>query len=132
MPAKIPERFMDLLQGPNLAHLATVMKDGSPQVTPVWFDYDGEFVRINSAKGRVKDRNMRKDPRVALSIVDPRNPYRYIEIRGPVIEIAETGADEHIDRLARKYLNLDRYPDHKPDEIRVMYKIAPERVSTMG
>jgi PPOX class probable F420-dependent enzyme len=132
MTAKIPENFMDLVHEPAFAHLATVMKDGSPHVTPVWFDYDGECVRINSAKGRVKDRNMRNCPRVALSIMDPKNPYRYLEIRGSVIEITEEGADHHIDQLARKYLNMDRYPNRGPSEVRVMYKVLPARVSTMG
>ncbi len=132
MTAKIPEAFMDLIQKPAFASLATVMKDGSPHVTPVWFDYDGEFVRINSARGRVKDRNMRNHPKVALSIVDPRNPYRYMEIRGSVAQITEDGADSHIDQLAKKYLNVETYPHRSASEVRVLYRIAPEHVSTMG
>ncbi|MBZ5494993.1 MAG: PPOX class F420-dependent oxidoreductase [Acidobacteriia bacterium] len=132
MAAKIPENFIDLIQQPAFANLATLMKDGSPHVTPVWFDYDGEYVRINSAKGRVKDRNMRNNPRVALSIMDPKNPYRYLEIRGRVTEITEEGADQHIDRLAKKYLNVDSYPHRSAAEVRVLYKVTPEHVSTMG
>ena len=132
MAAKIPEQFMDLVQNPAFANLATVMKDGSPHVTPVWFDYDGEVVRVNSARGRVKDRNMRNNPRVALSIMDPKNPYRYLGIRGRVTEITEEGADAHIDRLAKKYLNVDKYPNRAPGEVRVLYRITPEHVSTMG
>jgi len=132
MAAEIPEKYMDLIQTPAFAHLATVMRDGSPHVTPVWFDYDGEYVRINSAKGRVKDRNMRNNPRVALSIMDPKNPYRYLEIRGRVTEITEEGADEHIDRLAKKYLNADRYPNRSAAEVRVLYKITAEHISSMG
>ena len=132
MVAKIPENFIDLIQQPAFANLATLMKDGSPHVTPVWFDYDGEYVRINSAKGRVKDRNMRNNPRVALSIMDPKNPYRYLEIRGRVTEITEEGADQHIDRLAKKYLNVDSYPHRSAAEVRVLYKVTPEHVSTMG
>jgi PPOX class probable F420-dependent enzyme len=131
MSAKIPEKFMDLVREPAFANLATVMKDGSPHVTPVWFDYDGECVRINSARGRVKDRNMRNHPQVALSIMDPKNPYRYLEIRGHVTEITEDGADEHIDRLAKKYLNVDTYPNRSTNEVRVLYRITPEHVSTM-
>jgi PPOX class probable F420-dependent enzyme len=132
MSAKIPDKFMDLVRQPAFANLATVMKDGSPHVTPVWFDYDGECVRINSARGRVKDRNMRNNPRVALSIMDPKNPYRYLEIRGHVTEITEAGADAHIDRLAKKYLNVDTYPHRAANEVRVLYRITPEHVSTMG
>ena len=132
MSAKIPENYMDLVQQPAFANLATLMKDGSPHVTPVWFDFDGQVVRVNSAKGRVKDRNMRNNPKVALAIVDPKNPYRYLEIRGSVVEITEAGADEHIDRLARKYLNVDRYPHRAPNEVRVLYKVVPEHVSCMG
>ncbi len=132
MTTSIPEQFMDLVRKPAFANLATVMKDGSPHVTPVWFDYDGTYVRINSAKGRVKDRNMRHNPMVALCIPDPQNPYRYLEIRGRVIEISEDGADEHIDELAKKYLNVDSYPHRTPTEVRVQYKIKAEHVSTMG
>ncbi len=132
MTTSIPEQFMDLIHKPAFANLATVMKDGSPHVTPVWFDYDGTYVRINSAKGRVKDRNMRHNPMVALCILDPQNPYRYLEIRGRVIDISEMGADEHIDKLAKKYLNVDSYPHRTPTEVRVQYKIKAEHISAMG
>ena len=108
------------------------MRDGSPQVTPVWVDYDGKYVRFNSALGRVKDKNIRRDPRVALSIVDPENPYRHLDIRGRVVEISREGADEHINRLSKKYLGKDVYPSRQPGEVRVMYKIEPQKVSTMG
>ena len=108
------------------------MPDGRPQVTPVWCDYDGKYVIVNSARGRRKDRNMRRDPRVALALVDPDNPYRYIEIRGQVAEITEQGAEEHIDRMAKKYLGLDKYPHRAPGEVRVLYKIRPEGFSSMG
>jgi PPOX class probable F420-dependent enzyme len=89
-------------------------------------------IRVNSAKGRVKDRNMRRNPHVALSIVDPDNAYRYLELRGRVVEITEAGADDHIDRLAKKYLGQDRYPYRRQGEVRVTYKIVPERGSSMG
>ena len=132
MAAKIPEKYLDLFQQPAFANLATLMPDGSPQVTPVWCDFDGEFVIINSAKGRVKDRNMRGNPRVALSIMDPKNPYRYLEIRGKVADISEKGADEHINKMAKKYMNVDTYPYRAPGEVRVLYRIRPERFSSMG
>jgi PPOX class probable F420-dependent enzyme len=133
MGESIPEGFMDLLtQKRAFAHLATLMPDGSPQVTPVWFDWDGETVRVNSARGRQKDRNMRRVARVALSIQDPDNPYRYLALRGVVTEVTEEGADAHIDSLAKKYLGVDSYPYRQPGEVRVIYKIRPERVSTVG
>jgi PPOX class probable F420-dependent enzyme len=132
MAAIIPQQFRDLLSKKAFASLATVMADGSPQVTPVWFDYDGTHLRVNSAKGRVKDRNMRRNARVALSIMDPENPYRHLSIRGRVEEITETGADDHIDSLAKKYLGKDRYPNRRPGEVRVIYRIRPEGVASMG
>jgi PPOX class probable F420-dependent enzyme len=132
MTAAIPEKFRDLLTKKAFAHLATVMPDGSPQVTPVWFDFDGSHVRINSAKGRVKDKNMRRNGQVALAIQDPDNPYRYLAVRGRVEEITEAGADAHIDSLTKKYLGQDRYPNRRPGEIRVIYRIRAERVSSMG
>lgn len=132
MTATIPEKFRDLLTKKTFAHLATIMPDGSPQVTPVWFDFDGGHVRINSAKGRVKDKNMRRNGQVALAIQDPENPYRYLALRGRVEEITEAGADAHIDFLAKKYLGQDRYPYRQPGEVRVIYRIRPERVSSMG
>jgi PPOX class probable F420-dependent enzyme len=132
MAATIPQQYLDLFDKKAFAHLATLMADGRPQVTPVWCDFDGTSVRINSAKGRVKDRNMRRDPRVTLAIQDPDNPYRYLEIRGHVVEITEAGADAHIDSLAKKYLGVDKYPDRREGEIRVMYKIQPDHTSTMG
>jgi PPOX class probable F420-dependent enzyme len=131
MGAMIPDRFKDIFSKVAFAHLATLMPDGSPQVTPVWCDLDGNNVRVNSAKGRVKDRNMRRDKTVALSIQDPDNPYRYIAVQGEVVEITEQGADAHIDLLAKKYLGKDKYPFRGPGEVRVMYKIQPAKVHTM-
>jgi len=132
MAATIPEQFKDLFTKVAFAHLATLMADGSPQVTPVWVDYDGAYVRVNSAKGRVKDKNMRRDRRVALSIQDPDNPYRYLAIQGDVVEITENGADAHIDALAKKYLGKERYPYRSPGEVRVIYKIRPNKASSSG
>jgi PPOX class probable F420-dependent enzyme len=108
------------------------MPDGSPQVTPVWFDWDGTYVRVNSAEGRMKDRNMRRDARVSVELMDPDNAYRYMEIRGRVAEITQEGAEEHIDALAHKYIGQERYPWRAPGERRVTYKILPEKISTMG
>ena len=125
--------YRDLLtQKKALAELATVMADGSPQVTPVWFDYDGTNIRVNTAKGRVKARNMQLGSKVALAIVDPDNAYRYLQVRGTVKRVTEDGAAAHIDTLAKKYLGKDKYPWHQPGDVRVMYEIAPERAHGMG
>jgi PPOX class probable F420-dependent enzyme len=132
MPDVIPEKFRDLFNKKAFASLTTIMPDGSPQTTPVWCDSDGEHVIFNSAKGRQKDRNVRRDPRVAMAIIDPDNPYRYLEIRGKVVEITEQGADTHIDKMAKKYLDKDKYPFRQPGEVRVMYKIRPEHTTNMG
>ena len=128
----VPEKYRDLFNKKAFASLATLMPDGQPQVTPVWCDFDGQHVIVNSAKGRQKDRNMRRDGRVSLSIQDPENPYRYLEIRGKVVVVTEAGADEQIDKLARKYLGKDKYPYAQPGEVRVTYRIEPEHFSSMG
>lgn len=128
----IPEKFLDLFNKKAFANLGTLMPDGRPQVTPVWIDFDGEHVIFNSAKGRQKDRNVRREPRVALAIMDPDNPYRYLEIRGRVVEITEQGAAAHIDKMAKKYIGKDKYPWGKPGEVRVIYKIKPEHTTVMG
>lgn len=130
--AAIPEKYLDLTKKKAFAQLATLMPDGSPHVSPVWFEYDGKNIVINSAKGRVKDKNMRRDPRVGLDIVDPENPYRHLSIRGRVVEITEKGSDDHIDKLAKNYLGVDTYPNRRAGEVRVIYKIEPERTFTMG
>jgi PPOX class probable F420-dependent enzyme len=129
----IPEKYLDLLQKKKaFASLATLMPDGSPQVTPVWFDYKDGAIRVNTAKGRVKARNMKERAPVALSIMDPDNAYRYIQVRGKVRRITENGADAHIDSLAKKYLGQDKYPYAQPGETRVIYEIEPASASTMG
>ena len=130
--ATIPENYRDLFTKKAFAHLATVGRDGAPQVTPVWVDWDGTHVRFNTAKGRVKDRKLRNNPNVALSIQDPDNPYRYVQVIGRVVEMTESGADAHIDALAKRYLGQDRYPFRRPDEVRVTVKVTPERVQGMG
>ncbi len=129
----IPEKYLDLLrQKKAFANLATLMPDGRPQVTPVWIDYDGESLIFNSARGRQKDLNVRRDPRVSLSIVDPDNPYRYLEVRGRVFDITQEGADASIDKPAKKYLGVDKYPYAQPGEVRVIYKVRPEHVHGNG
>jgi PPOX class probable F420-dependent enzyme len=132
MPA-IPEQFLDLLQQKTaFANLATLMPDGTPQVTPVWFDYKDGRIRVNTAKGRVKARNMKEGSPVALAIMDPENPYRYVQIRGRVQRVAEQAANAHIDSLAKKYLGKDKYPFAQPGEVRVMYEIEPISASGMN
>jgi PPOX class probable F420-dependent enzyme len=132
MAEQLPEKYADLLQKKAFANLGTLNSDGSPQVTPVWVDYDGKHVRVNSALGRQKDKNIRRDPRVSLAIQDPENPYRYLEIRGRVVEATEKGADDHINSLAKKYLGKDVYPFRQAGEKRVLYKIEPQKFSAMG
>ena len=112
-------------EGKNMATIATVMPDGSPQATVVWIDTDGENVLFNTAEGRVKTNNLRRDPRVAVSVVNADNPYEQVTIRGRVTEMIHEGADDHINALAKKYLGLDEYPHRQPDERRVIVKIAP-------
>jgi PPOX class probable F420-dependent enzyme len=124
----IPEEYLDLFQKRAFAHLATLMQDGSPQVTPVWIDFDGTHILVNSARGRVKDRNMRRDPRVAIEIIDPDDPYRYFQVQGKVVEITEEGAADHIDKMAQKYLGKERYPYRRPGETRILYKVLPEKI----
>jgi PPOX class probable F420-dependent enzyme len=120
-----PEKFLDLLKDETKAYLflATTMPDGSPQVTPIWFNTDGEYILINSNEGRVKDRNMKARPKVAMVIQDPSTPYRYLQIRGEVVEYIREGADEHINQLSLKY---DNEPwTYREGQKRIIYKIKP-------
>lgn len=126
---KIPESHMRLFMEPVVASLATVMPDGRPQVNPVWCDYDGTYVRINSSAGRQKDKNLKKRSYATLLLVDPSDPFYWIEVRGHVAEITTEGANAHIDSLAKKYLGKEKYPWYKPDETRVTYKIEPDRIN---
>jgi PPOX class probable F420-dependent enzyme len=122
MNAVIPEQYADLFEKQAFGSLSTLMK----------VDFDGKHVRFNSAKGRIKDKNIRRDPRVAIALQDPANPYRYIEVRGRVVEITEKGADDHINKLSQKYLGKPVYPFRQPGEVRVMYKIEAQKISSMG
>ncbi len=130
MTTKIPENYLDLFEKRAFAHLGTIMPDGQPQINPVWVDFDGEYVLVNTSRGRQKDRNMQARPQVTVEIQDPDNPYRYMEVRGRVAEAVEEGALDHINKMAKKYTGADKYPNLKPGEVRVIYKIKPERVLT--
>jgi PPOX class probable F420-dependent enzyme len=131
--AEVPEKYRDLLQQKKaFAVLATLMPDGSPQVTPVWFDLTAGILRINTAKGRTKARNLKPGVAVATAILDPDNPYRYVQIRGRVRRVTEDGADAHIDALAKKYLGVDKYPRRQPGEVRMTVEIEPTSITGMG
>lgn len=131
-PGPIPSEYLDLFQKKAFGHLATLMPDGTPHVTSVYVDFDGKHILINSAKGRLKDRNMEQRPHVAIEITDPENSDRYLMIRGPVVEITEDGADAHLDKLAQRYLDKESYPPSMryPGEVRCLYKIEPKHVTT--
>ena len=131
MSASLPEGVKKLFLAPNFAHLATLMPDGSPQVSPVWVDVEGDRILVNTAEGRAKPRNVRRDPRVAISIHQQDNPYSSAFIRGRVVEITHEGAEDHIHKMAKKYLGQDRYPYLQPEEQRVILVIEPEQVSSM-
>jgi PPOX class probable F420-dependent enzyme len=118
-----------LLSEPNIAFLATLMKDGLPQVTPVWLDVEGDIILVSTSAGRQKPRNVERDPRVALSVTDRHNSYRWVSIRGRVIEVTTDGADALIDKLARKYLGQATYPFRQPGEVRLTFRIEAEAVS---
>ncbi len=130
--ARLPDPVRKLIEEPNFGELATLMPDGSPQVTPIWLDTDGEYVYINTAEGRQKPRNLYRDPRVALDVWDRNNPYRHVAIRGRVVELTHEGADASIDRLAKKYIGQDKYPWRQPGEQRVLVKIEPTHVNASG
>ncbi len=129
--ATIPASHIGILKTTAFAHLSTLMADGSPQTSPVWIDEKDGHVLVNSARGRVKDLNMERDARVAVSVTDPENPYRGLMIRGRVVRITQEGADAHIDALAHRYMGKD-YPFRAPGEVRVLYYIEPTSVAVLG
>ena len=131
---KLSPGAVKLLQEKQIAQFGTLMPDGSPQLTPVWVDVepDGGHVLVNTAEGRVKMKNIARDPRVAVSVVDAQNPFRYAILRGRIVERRHEGADAHIDSLAKKYLGQDKYPLHRADEQRVILRIKPEHVLEQG
>ncbi len=128
----IPDQALDLLESKALAHVATIGTSGEPQVNPVWFDWDGEYLRFSQTETRQKKRNLERDPRVALSIVDSENPYRYLEIRGRLTAIEPDPDNAFIDAMANKYLGVDEYPWHNPGDVRVVMVIEPVRTTGMG
>lgn len=132
MSTTVPESHKDLFDKRAFGSFTTLMPDGSPQTTPVWVDFENGKVVVNTALGRQKDKNVRRDPRVAITLIDPENPYRYLEVRGQVDEITTEGAAAHIDKMAKKYMGVDKYPYAQPGEQRVLFKITPQKFSTMG
>ena len=118
-----------LLLDKNFAFISTLMSDGSPQVTPTWIDIEDSVILINTAEGRIKHKNISRDPRVAVSVIHHNNPYNMVSIRGIATEQTNEGADEHIDKLAKKYLGVDKYPMRSPNEKRIIVKIKPEKIS---
>jgi PPOX class probable F420-dependent enzyme len=130
--ATLSPGLQKLLTEPVSCQISTLMPNGEPQITQVWVDSDGEHILVNTAEGRQKSRNVRRDPRVAVQVIDPGNAWRLATIRGRVVEVTPEGADQHIDRLAKKYLGVDSYPFRNPDETRLTMKIVPEHISEMG
>ena len=129
---QIPKGYRDLLETTALIHVATIGPDGEPQSNPVWFDWDGEHVKFSQTKTRQKYRNVGRDPRIAVSIVDPENPYRYLEVRGKVTEIEEDPDLDFINAMSKKYLGMDEYPNHQPGDERVVLYVKPEHTTQMG
>ena len=128
----VPEDYKDLLSSTALVHVATIGPKDEPQSNPVWFDWDGEHVKFSQTKTRQKYRNLNRDPRIALSVVDPQNPYRYLEIRGEVTQIEEDPDLDFINSMAKKYLGLDKYPNHQPGDERVVILVKPRHTTQMG
>ena len=128
----IPEGYEDLMESTALVHVATVGPKGEPQNTPVWFGWDGSHIKFSQTKTRQKYRNVHREPRVALSIVDPQNPYRYLEVRGEVARIEEDPENDFINAMAKKYMGVDEYPMHQPGDERVVLYVKPQHTTQMG
>jgi PPOX class probable F420-dependent enzyme len=128
MAAVLSKESLTLIDRPIIAHLATIDSKGRPQITPLWIDHDGNDILVNTAEGRAKANNMRHDPNVGISLVDPQNPYAVVSLRGVVTDITTEGADAHIDALAKKYMGVDKYPNHSDDEVRIKVRISPEHI----
>jgi PPOX class probable F420-dependent enzyme len=129
---KIPEQHQNILESKGFAHVATIGPHGEPQSTPVWFDWDGQYIRFSQTKTRQKYRNLRRDPHIALSITDPNNPYHYLEVRGKVARIEEDPNKKFIDSMAKKYMGEDKYPWSQPGEERVVVYVQPEHITSQG
>lgn len=132
MAVKLTDAQRKLLDDKNFAHLATIGANGEPQVTPVWIEYDGTHVLFNTEEKRAKTKHMRDNPKVAICVSNAENQYQYVEIRGTVVEMTTEGAFEHIDRLAKQYMGVEKYPLHKEGDVRVIVKVAPEKVLGMN
>ena|SRR5438045_2372705 len=128
----IPENYRDILEGKSFAHVATIGPKGEPQNNPVWFDWDGQHLKFSQTTKRQKYRNLKREPRVAISVVDPANPYRYIEIRGRVVRVDEDPNFAFIDKMAKKYIGQEKYPWHQPGDERVVVVVEPEHTTQMG
>jgi PPOX class probable F420-dependent enzyme len=128
---QITEPMSELFRGKNFGYLSTLMKDGSPQVTEIWVDFEDGNIIVNTAEGRLKHKNISRDPRIAICVVDHNNPYHMVIVRGRVVEQTKKGAEEHIDKLAKKYLGVDKYPTElrSPDEKRIIVRIKPEKAT---
>jgi PPOX class probable F420-dependent enzyme len=125
----LTEKALKLISGRNLAHIATISRDGMPQLSQVWVDHEGNtYILINTAEGRAKVRNLRRDPRVVISVVDSANPYNTVTIRGRATEITHSGAEEHIDKMAKKYQGKNKFKKSSPAEVRVLIKVLPEKI----
>jgi PPOX class probable F420-dependent enzyme len=129
MAIELSEKAKGLLKGKNFANVATVRKDGSPQVSPIWVDFDGTHIILNSEEKRAKVKNLKRDPRVAVSVFNQANPYEYVQISGRVTEITTEGGAEGIDKMAQKYLGQEKYPGNKPGDVRVVIRIEPEKIT---
>lgn len=128
----IPEEYKDLLEKKGFAHVATIGPKGEPQSNPVWFDWDGKNVLFSQTKTRQKVANLEDEPRIAISIQDPENPYRYLEIRGRVASVDEDTGNKFINSMAKKYMDKDEYPWHQPGDERVVVRVEPVHTSQMG
>jgi PPOX class probable F420-dependent enzyme len=132
MAATLSPGFQKLLREPAYCQLATLMPGGAPHITQTWVDTDGEHILINTFDGSQKSRNVRRDPRVAVNVVDPTNPWRIANVRGRVVEVTTQDADRHIDQLARKYLGAETYPRRTPSQVRLILKITADKINTIG
>jgi PPOX class probable F420-dependent enzyme len=132
MADTLSPKARELISRPVLASLATLNPDGSPQITPLWIDLEGDNVLFNTAQGRIKARNLEKDSRVAVSVIDPDDPYNVVALRGTVVDVSAEGADAHIDSLAKKYLNVDSYPMRREGEVRIRVTVRTDRIAMQG
>lgn len=132
MPATIPDRAREILQAPNFCHITTLRKDGTPAGVVVWAHPEGDTIVLNSAEGRAWPTNVQRDPRIALTVANAENPYEFVSVQGRVVEVTPEGADEHIDALAKKYMDADSYPFRQEGEVRLRIVVEPDKVTVQG